>query len=309
MPNAFIQLALQGRNDSWRYLVGLLITVFSLVLGSTAVLQLFMLYVEFDGNPETIVLEASALSWGQSPVEGISPTLMFVINGLGFLFFFGGIAGVVRGLHGRSLRSLITPEATLNWFRIWQGFSVFFLLYVGQLSWSYVRSPQDFVWIFNLGYFFWFFWVVLLLTPVQVATEELLFRGYLLQGIGSKLGSFAGAVLSSLLFMLLHGLSPALLSQATWSGKAGLFFYYFLVGGFLCWLTLKDRSSELALGVHAANNIATFLLVARSSRALLTPALFSVDQQESNFSLTIFTILSMLLFSVVVFRLWRQPVA
>lgn len=307
MSNAFIQLALQGRNNSWRYLVGLFITIFSFVLGSTSVLQLFMLYVEFDGNPETVVLEASVLSWGQNPIEGVSPTLMFVINGLGFLFFFGGIAWVVRGLHGRSLRFLITPAPTLSWLRVWQGFSVFLLLYVGQISLSYWLSPQDFVWIFNPGSFFWFLPFVLLLTPVQIASEELLFRGYLLQGIGSKLGSFTGAVLSSLLFMLLHGLSPALLVQATWSGKAGLLFYYFLVGGFLCWLTLKDQSLELALGVHAANNIATFLLVTRSSRALLTPALFSVDQHESNFSLICFTAISMLLFSFVVFRLLRRP--
>ena len=307
MPNVFIQLALQGRNDSWRYPIGLLITVFSFGLGSTAVLQLFMLYVELDGNSETVVLEASALSWGQSPIVGVSPTLMFVINGLGFLFFFGGMAGVIKGLHGRSLRSLITPAPTLSWLRVWQGFSVFLLLYVGQISLSYWLSPQDFVWIFSPGSFFRFLPVVLLLTPVQIASEELLFRGYLLQGIGSKLGAFTGAVLSSLLFMLLHGLSPALLVQATWSGKAGLLFYYFLVGGFLCWLTLKDQSLELALGVHAANNIATFLLVTRSSRAMLTPALFSVDQQESNFSLICFTAISMLLFSFGVFRLWRRP--
>ena len=150
---------------------------------------------------------------------------------------------------------------------------------------------------------------MLLLTPLQVASEELLFRGYLLQGIGSKLGLLPGAIFSSLLFMLLHGLSPSLLAQTTWIGKTSLFFYYFLVGGFLCWLTLKDQALELALGVHAANNIATFLMVTRSSRALLTPALFSVDQQESSFSLICFTAVSMLLFSLGIFGLWRRPSA
>lgn len=232
---------------------------------------------------------------------------MFVVNGLGFLFFFGSIAWVVRWLHGRSLHSLMTPAPTLSWLRIWQGFGVFLLLDVGQISLSYWLSPQDFVWIFNPGSFFLFLPIVLLLTPVQIAAEELLFRGYLLQGIGSKLGPQAGAVLSSLLFMLLHGLSPALLAQATWSGKAGLLVYYFSVGGFLCWLTLKDQSLELALGVHAANNIATFLLVTRSNRALLTPALFSVYQQESSFSLICFTVISTLLFSFTVFRLLPRP--
>lgn len=307
MSNAFIQLALRGKNDGWRYFLGLLFTIAMFLIGSAITLSLFALYLAIDGDPATAWLAPSELSPGQLPFVGVSPTLAFAVNNLGFLFFLAGLAISMRLLHVRSLRSLITPAFKINGLRILQGFGVFFALVTAEIALSYWLSPQDFVFIFEPSAFFLFLPVALLLTPMQTTVEELFFRGYLFQGIGSHLGHYAGILISSMLFMLLHGMNPEVLTQTNWEGTVSLLLYYFLVGAFLCWLTLKDRSMELALGVHAANNLATFIFVTSSNSVLPTPALFSIDKLEFNFGLPLYAAFSMLVFYLIVFKLLKKP--
>lgn len=307
MSNAFIQLAWQGRNEWWRYLAGFLLTVFVFLLGSTIVGFLFVLYIETDNNPATALLNLSELSPGQNPISGVSSTVIFAVNNLGFLFFFAGIVLTIRGLHARSLRSLITPARQINWLRIFQGFSIFFLICAVEIAISYGLAPQSFTLAFDLTSFLGFLPVIFLLTPIQTTAEELLFRGYLLQGIGSRMGRPASIVLSSILFMLLHANNPEVFTQASSSAKVGAFLYFFIVGAFLCWITLKDRTLELALGAHAANNMATFLLITSPNSALPTPAVFSTDEIEISLALPFYAALSMLIFSFIVFKLLRRP--
>lgn len=307
MSNVFIQLAQRGQNDWWRYLLGLLVTIVTFLLGSVAILSVFALYLTTDGDPTTAWIDPAELNPGQNPFAGVSPVLTFAVNNLGFLFFLAGLMISVRLLHARSLRSLITPHSKINWLRIFQSFCVFFAIAAAEIALSYWLSPQDFTFTFEPRSFFFFLPVALLLTPMQTTVEELFFRGYLLQGIGSHSGAVVGAIASSLLFMLLHGANPEVLSQTAWEGTASLLLYYFLVGAFLCWLTLKDRSMELALGVHAANNLATFIFVTSSNSVLPTPAVFSIDKMEFNFGLPFYAAFSMLLFYLIVFKLLKKP--
>lgn len=307
MSNTFIQLALRGKNDWWRYCLGLLFTIATFLTGSVVTLSLFALYLATDGDPATAWIAPSELSPGQLPIVGVSSTLTFAVNNLGFLFFLAGLALSVRLLHMRSLRSLITPAAKINWRRLLQGFCVFFALATAEIALSYWLSPQDFTLIFDPRAFFIFLPVALLLTPMQTTVEELFFRGYLLQGVGSHLGRYAGAIVSSGLFMLLHGANPEVLTQTAWEGTISLLLYYFLVGVFLCWLTLKDRAMELALGVHAANNLATFILITSSNSVLPTPAIFSIKKLEFNLGLPFYAAFSMLLFYLIVFKLMKKP--
>jgi hypothetical protein len=172
---------------------------------------------------------------------------------------------------------------------------------------SYAIAPEDFTVIFQPQAFFVFLPLVLLVTPVQTSAEELLCRGYLLQGIGSHRGKWAGIVLSSVVFMGLHSLNPEVLSQEGAEAVASVFLYYFMVGAFLAWLTVKDRTLELALGVHAAHNAATFLLVTSPESALPSPAIFSIGEIGANFSQLFYAALWFLIFALVVFKLLKRP--
>jgi uncharacterized protein len=308
MTNSFIQIAHQGKNDGWRYVLGSLLILFTFVVpGGLVSYGLLMAYVLNDGNPETRLLPPDQVNPGDPAVAGVEPLTTYVFYNLAFWLFLLGIYLAVRFLHGRSLRSLITPASRISWKRLAQGFSVFFILKLVEIGVSYVLTPDDFTLNFQPSTFLVFVGWLLLLTPLQIAAEELFCRGYLLQGIGSKLGKWMGILLPSALFTVLHGANPEVTSQTTWEGVFSILGYYFMFGAFLAWLTCKDRTLELALGVHAANNIATFLLVTSPNSVLPSPAVFSVTEIEANFASLFFTAFSMLVFTLVIFRVLKKP--
>jgi membrane protease YdiL (CAAX protease family) len=94
--------------------------------------------------------------------------------------------------------------------------------------------------------------VILLTTPLQAAGEEYFFRGWLSQWIGSMLrwrwlALIVPAVVSALLFAFAHG------AQSPWLFADRLVFG--LIASLLVWRT---GGLELAVGLHAANNLFAF---------------------------------------------------
>ena len=301
IQNAFIQVAQRGKNDAWRYFLGSALILFTFIFpGSLISVGLLIAYVKSDGNPETDLLPPAN-------VVGVSPLTQYIFFNLSFLLFLLGIYWAVRFLHGRSLLSLITPAARISWKRIGQGFSVFFMLKVIEMGMSYWLSPSDFTLNFQAREFFVFLGWVALLTPMQITAEELFFRGYLLQGIGSKLGKWMCIFLPSLLFTALHGANTEVITQPNLEGTLSLLGYYFIVGAFLAWLTVKDKTIELALGVHAANNIATFVLVTSPNSSIPSPAVFSVADTQASFISLFFTAILLFVFAFIIFRLLKRP--
>lgn len=109
--------------------------------------------------------------------------------------------------------------------------------------------------------------LILLLVPFQAASEEYVFRGWLLQGIAActleartgRLGRAASAVfrtpwpaiaVSAALFMLLHG----------YSGPAAFQVFLFAVVAGL--LAIRTGGLEAAIVLHAVNNLIAFTLPA-----------------------------------------------
>ncbi|MCW2738540.1 CPBP family intramembrane glutamic endopeptidase [Nocardioides sp.] len=95
--------------------------------------------------------------------------------------------------------------------------------------------------------------VILLLTPLQAAGEEYLFRGYLTQAFGSlvwaKRASQALAVLGpALIFALFHGLSQ----------DAPVFFDRFAFGVVAGILVIRTGGLEAAIAMHVLNNFLAF---------------------------------------------------
>ena len=111
--------------------------------------------------------------------------------------------------------------------------------------------------------------------PIQTSVEELIFRGYLMQGLGTLFKNRWGPLLStSIIFGLLHLWNPEI-------DKLGLelIWYYIGTGIFLGIITLMDDGMELALGFHAANNLVTALLVTASWTAFQTESIL-IDNSE-----------------------------
>ncbi len=95
--------------------------------------------------------------------------------------------------------------------------------------------------------------VIVLLTPLQAAGEEYLFRGYLTQAFGSlvwaRRASQALAVLGpALIFALFHGLSQ----------DAPVFFDRFAFGVVAGILVIRTGGLEAAIAMHVLNNFLAF---------------------------------------------------
>jgi hypothetical protein len=65
-----------------------------------------------------------------------------------------------------------------------------------------------------------------------------------------------------------------------------LFFraYYFFIGGVMAYITLRDGGLELALGLHAANNLFSALVANYTVTVMPTPSLFTVNLLDVKYS-------------------------
>jgi membrane protease YdiL (CAAX protease family) len=130
--------------------------------------------------------------------------------------------------------------------------------------------------------------------------EEVLFRGYLLQGFSAWFKSIPAAIiLSGVVFGLLHGMNPEVASLG-W----GVMVFYIGTGVFLSALTVMDDGLELVIGFHAANNIAAVLLVTSSWTVLKTDALF-MDTSEPALGWSTFITMT-LLYPLLLFFFFKK---
>ena len=182
---------------------------------------------------------------------------------------------VVTRLHQRSFISLITPRDRVDYNKILFSFFLWGTVSALMVIFDYMMSPQDYDWNFKPLTFLILLFVSVVMIPLQTSTEELIFRGYLMQGFGVLFKNrLMPLLITSILFGLLHIWNPEI-------DKLGihLIWYYIGTGLFLGVITLMDEGLELALGFHAANNLVTALLVTASWTAFQTESLL-IDNSE-----------------------------
>lgn len=90
--------------------------------------------------------------------------------------------------------------------------------------------------------------IVLLTTPLQAAGEEYVFRGYLMQAVGSLSRSrWVALLVTSTLFALAHGVQ-----------NFPLFFDRFTFGLIAGWLVIRTGGLEVGIAMHILNNFLAF---------------------------------------------------
>lgn len=162
------------------------------------------------------------------------------------------LAWSVARIHGRPWRSLIAPDLRIDWRRVAIGGGAQLAILAGQLA--LVHALTGWPWRFSIAAALPVFALSLVLIPLQAASEELIFRGYLTQALGRILSSrlviaAIVAVVFGLLHLSLHG--PLTLP------------YYFVLSLVFSLVSLRDERLELVIGGHAAMNL--FAVFAASS--------------------------------------------
>lgn len=200
---------------------------------------------------------------------------------------------VFKWLHQRSALSLINASK-IRWKRIVWAMVCFgaITLFFELANWLY--NPTLYQFSFNPTTFFQFMAISLILIPFQAAAEELLMRGYYLQGIAwATKRPWLAVILTSFFFGLLHLANPEIKAFG-WP----FIFGYIFMGIAAGIMTIIDDGTELAIGLHIVNNLYSAIIVSFTSSALQTNTLFFVKDYNPIFWSIVGTI-SLLIFLAI----------
>ena len=267
----FIEQAYKGKNEWWRFALGFLI----IFLGWQFIGIIPLFIVAFNASDDYVqLMESSANAFSDLGID--SNLYLFVIL-LMSVFGLLSLLVVVKKIHGRSMTSLITSRVQMDWKRYFFGFWFWFLISVAFLVIDYALYPDHYIFNFKPLPFAILVLVSFILIPLQTSFEELLFRGYFMQGLGIWFKNAAvPLIITSVGFGLMHSFNPEV-EKLGW-----LILIYYIGTGFLFGIiTLMDQGTELALGMHAANNVVAAVFVSMNWAAFQTEALFKDISEPS----------------------------
>ncbi len=268
----YFQYAKESKPSWWRYAITLTATVFAyLVLGSLPV-SLAIWYQNRQGFPVDVVSFAQTynpefIGIGKNP--GLAMLLFPAVAGFFTLWFF------IRWLHGRNTGQMASAYGKLRWKRLLYAAGFWLLLLVFAEILTALLMPQNYSYHFNARLFFPLLGIALVMIPLQTWFEELLFRSYLMQGMGLLFNSrLAALLITSIAFGLLHITNP----EVRLFGLASTMPYYIGFGIFAGLLVVMDNGIEMACGIHAVSNIYSAVFVSYESSVLQTPSIWHIEQ-------------------------------
>ncbi len=302
----FIEKGFKGFSNWGYYLGGTLIIFFFFFMAQSLVGAFIQFKAMHSENP--ISLAEGTLTEVMN-ASGLPENLIIFFMLLSFVVGFGGIYIAIKFAHQRDLKSLITARKKIDWKRFLLSFTLMAIVILASVALAYYYNPEDYKIQFQLFPFLILLIISIALVPVQVAFEEILFRGYLLQGFGViAKNKWLPLLLTSVFFGLMHGSNP----EVAELGKI-LLIYYIGTGLFLGIITLMDDGIELALGFHTANNLIQILLITSDYSVFQSPSILKEITkpdsawQEIIFPLFIIYPLFILVFSKVYnWKNWKE---
>ncbi|MEL6192986.1 MAG: lysostaphin resistance A-like protein [Bacteroidota bacterium] len=285
--NSFIHQAGKGKNGFWLYLGTIILVMVCYFLASI---------------PVSVILLQRAQELGldlQEVVKSVNPDVIQMDPGLVLFLFLLPFVGLlvmlwvcVTNFHKRPFISLINGFTRVDWKKVGYSALIWSLLALASELISFQLSPDNYTWNFQPTKFFSLFIVALLILPLQTSAEELFFRGYLMQGIGYvSRRPWLGLLITSVAFGLMHMANPEIALYGEW-----IISYYIGVGLLLGLITLLDDGLEIALGLHAANNIFGAVFVSFPGSAFQTPSLFVMKEFNAEGMLIGWVIMATLFF-------------
>lgn len=248
--------------------------------------------------PSDIVLEPD--SNVMDILKSIPSNLRLFLILLSSLITVPGIWLVVVKLHELSFKTIVTKRKKVDYNRIIFSFLLWGLVVTTFVIIGYYLSPENYELNFKLKEFLILSVIAVFLIPVQTTVEELVFRGYLMQGFGGLFNSrLMGLLFTSILFGGLHLLNPEV------EALGYLIMVQYLAYGFILGImTLMDEGLELAIGFHAANNLFIVLLLTSSWTVFETE---SVLRDTSEPALTILNfIIPLIIYPILLYVFARK---
>ena len=270
-----------GRFGAENVLATILLIIVAYLLGSSFLfIDLRLNFPDFSSARNFDIKEISLL---------MGKNRLFIWMLLPFSLVFFTLLICLTKIHKLPLLAVFTSRKTFDWKRFFIAFTWWSFMVVA-FTGIELLLHKNFHLVFNAQKFFTLFLLSIILLPLQTSSEELIFRGYILQGIKSLTGSILTPILvSGFMFGMMHIANPEI-------AKIGyhILIYYITVGVVLGAIVYYDSGLELSLGFHAANNLITALLITADWQAFQTDAIIVDSNPPGNGILSMLLALSML---------------
>lgn len=303
----FLENASVGKNKWWRYVLtvivsfvggnlvaglamALVLVVYSVFLASGGVTDISNIIMEIISSPFTLVA-----------LLGVSYTISF------FFFYI-----CLRFIHHKPLLKVINTVSSMRWKLLFKGLILWFLI-LGIFSLpDLIFNQGSYQITFNPSTFTLLLVLCLLTFPIQASFEEVLFRGYLMQGFSLFSKRLSGIfklnwlskpwvplLITSIIFGCVH----------FWNGTSlyvdlSIVCSTFIIGLMLGIITLGENGIETAMGIHIANNLYVSLLYNSTDSGL--PGLPSVVTAEASDPFAGLPILALAALLVIVILFWNR---
>lgn len=293
MGSHFFDVLKVERPAGWRWVVGtVFILTMWLIVGSVmSALVLPFIFLSNNGaEVDDIAGAAEALT---GLLAGVPTWLGLLFLLVSFIPLFFGVVLAFKWFLRLPFRRAFTVNERWSWGRTFYGLGLWGFLLMLTVAISIVAG-REFEYTFNAAVFLPYLIVALMLFPIQTTAEELLFRGWFTQLLGSYVSSrWFVSVASGVLFTLLHLANP----------EAGVDFIssvlaWFMIGFVFTWVTVRDGGIELAVGAHLANNLLAGVVFPYEGSVLPAEGVFLLSSAGSGLT-TVLMIVSAVLFVVL----------
>ncbi|MEQ6124810.1 CPBP family intramembrane glutamic endopeptidase [Pseudotenacibaculum sp. MALMAid0570] len=265
----FFQTGYKGRNDWWMYIVMFFVIFFTSILGQLPITFLALSKV---GGDMQLFTESGQNNFADLGIDSNLYLFLILLSFIVPLIFF---ILILKGMHKKKFSWVVTSREKIDWKRVWYGVAIWGIVTIGFIGIDIFLAPENYVWNFKPIPFFTLCLVSILFIPLQTTLEEVLFRGYYMQGLALWLKNrWAPLIIMSVVFGVLHIFNPEI-------DKLGytILVFYIGTGFFFGITTLLDEGAELAIGMHAVNNVLAALFVTTDWTVFQTDALY-VDISE-----------------------------
>jgi len=261
----FLERALRGPNEWWKYL---LLPIIAFVIANT-----------IGGIPLGIAVISGTLNGGSLNPDnagdlsglGLDPNLSLFLLMFPFIIGLIGFVLILKPFHKRNVKEVINGTQSIRWDRFFYSAAVWAIISGLMLFLDYSMNPEHYELNLNWSLFLPLIIVSLLIIPFQTTFEELIFRGYLAQGVARwTRNRWLVALLPAVAFGLLHMFNPEVKEYGFWIAMP----QYIIFGLVFGLMAVLDDGIETAMGAHAANNIFISIFITAKASVLQTPALF-----------------------------------
>jgi membrane protease YdiL (CAAX protease family) len=293
-----LESAFKGKNSFWRYIV--MFAVILIVSNTIGAFPLIIaLLMKSASNPQ--VFSQISANPNDFSVLGLDPNAGLIMMLFPFIAGLAAFILFVKPLNNRTLKNTINGTGRIRWNRFFISAFIWLMLSAVYLF-SYLKlDPSNFTLNNKTASLIILSVISLLFIPFQAAFEEVLFRGYLMQGFAAILRNrWFPLVMTSILFGLMHAFNPEVREY----GFLTMMPQYILFGLIFGVITILDDGIEAAMGAHTANNVFLCIMVTNESSALQTPALY--EQQNiypwTEFAALIFTGIVFIIILKIIFK-------